>query len=90
MPRDDVHNATDLVRVINNEVSRRVVHTITHPMDMLPQDRRATAPAQVADMALRSQLGPDEKTDKQLLAEQRHQPRLIAAASRARERGRFR
>lgn len=91
MPRDDVHNATDLIRVIRNEVTPRVVVTIPSPN---PRERlvdpRATAPLQVANLAIRGQLTPEEKTDRELMSETRHHNRVVLAADRARQRGRFR
>lgn len=92
MPRDDIHNATDLIRVIRNEVPSRVVHTLnlTNRNGEIRIDARATAPVQVAEQALRGQMTPEEKTDVELMRSNQHRPRLVAAVATTTERARFR
>lgn len=88
MPRTDIHNAADLVRVITREIPKHVV--ITSQISGNGQDRRWTQPLAVADLALKAQLRPEEQTDRQLMSRNVHQNRVVRAAAQGQQRARFR
>jgi hypothetical protein len=94
MPRDDIHTAADIIRVMQEEVrGPTIVATPEHlpnPLTRTTLDARATTALIVARQAIEHQLAPGEVAKFKLTEDATHFTRLSAAIERAQQTARFR